>query len=115
MSILTKFIGDHKQFNIAELFSNSDGKTSGTAFCGIVVTTIGSMCFLLGCIDKMWISHTADIITQSIVFTGIGAGLMGVRKAIKEPDISISEPAPLIEDPVITDPPPTDPGATQSQ
>jgi hypothetical protein len=46
-------------------------------FCGIVICCIGVLCFLLGCIDKMWISHTVDIITQSIIFVGIGAWING--------------------------------------
>jgi hypothetical protein len=70
------------KFSWAELFSNDSGKTSGTAFCGIIICLVGSLCFLLGCIDKMWISHSIDIITQSIVFVGIGATLMGVRKVV---------------------------------
>jgi hypothetical protein len=64
------------------LFSNDNGKTSGTAFVGIIICLVGSLCFLLGCIDKMWVSKDIDIITQSIVFVGIGAALMGVRKVV---------------------------------
>jgi len=30
----------------------------------------------------MWVSKDIDIITQSIVFVGIGAALMGVRKVV---------------------------------
>lgn len=71
----------HK-FSWSELFSNGDGKTSGTAFCGIVISMIGSFCFLLGCIDKMFISTSIDVISQSIVFVGIGSGLLGLRKFV---------------------------------
>lgn len=69
-----------KEFSWAELFSNESGKTSATAFCGVVICISGTLCFVLGCIDKMYVSKTIDIITQSIVFVGIGATLMGVRK-----------------------------------
>jgi uncharacterized membrane protein len=70
------------KFSWAELFSNDNGKTSGTAFVGIIICLVGTLCFLLGCIDKMWVSKDIDIITQSIVFVGIGATLMGVRKVV---------------------------------
>lgn len=69
-----------KEFSWAELFSNESGKTSATAFCGVVICISGTLCFVLGCVDKMYVSKTIDIITQSIVFVGIGATLMGVRK-----------------------------------
>ena len=74
---------DISKFSFAELFSNDNGKTSGSAFCGVIICLIGSLCFLLGCIDKVFIGHTIDIITQSITFVLIGATLMGVRKIIK--------------------------------
>jgi hypothetical protein len=70
------------EFSWSELFSNGDGKTSGTAFCGIIISMIGSFCFLLGCIDKMFISTSIDVISQSIVFVGIGSGLLGLRKFV---------------------------------
>ena len=70
------------KFSWAELFSNDNGKTSGTAFCGIIICMVGALCFLLGCIDKMWLSKSIDIITQSIVLVGIGATLLGVRKVV---------------------------------
>ena len=76
------------KFSWGELFSNGNGKTSGTAFCGIVICMVGSLCFLLGCIDKMFISSSVDVISQSIMFVGIGAGLLGVRKFVdsKKPE-----------------------------
>lgn len=68
------------KFSWAELFSNNDGKTSGSGFSGVIICLVGTLCFLLGCIDKMFISKGIDIITQSIVFVGIGATLLGARK-----------------------------------
>jgi hypothetical protein len=87
------------KFSWGELFSNDSGKTSGTAFCGIIICLVGSLCFLLGCIDKMWISHSIDIITQSIVFVGIGAALMGVRKVVgqKSNDSTSTATEPPVE------------------
>jgi len=82
------------KFSWAELFSNDNGKTSGTAFCGIVICLSGTFCFVLGCIDKMFLTSSIDIITQSILFVGIGAGLLGVRKVVGSKSSSESTPEP---------------------
>lgn len=68
------------KFSWAELFSNNDGKTSGSGFVGVIICLVGTLCFFLGCVDKMFVSKEIDIITQSIVFVGIGATLLGARK-----------------------------------
>jgi hypothetical protein len=89
------------KFSWAELFSNDNGKTSGTAFVGIVVSLVGTLCFFLGCVDKMWVTHSIDVITQSIVLVGIGAALLGVRKVIGgKPSDSSSAPVDTTEPPV---------------
>lgn len=64
------------------MFSNDNGKTSATAFVGVVICLSGTICFLLGVVDKMFLSKTIDIISQSITFVLIGASLMGVRKVV---------------------------------
>lgn len=86
---------DIHKFSWSEMVSNSDGKTSGTAFAGLVICMVGTFCFLLGCLDKMFISTSIDIISQSIVFTGIGSSLIGLRKYVeskKTESDTISEP-----------------------
>ena len=87
------------KFSWAELFSNSDGKTSGSGFSGVIICLVGTLCFFLGCIDKMFISKEVDIITQSIVFVGIGATLLGARKflgAKAEPEEKVEDqPEPI--------------------
>ena len=72
---------DINKFSFPQMTANADGKTSGSGTMGILICTIGALCFLLGAIDKMWVSHTIDIMTQSIIFVGIGAGLLGYRKS----------------------------------
>ena len=64
------------------MVSNGNGKTSGTAFAGLVISMVGTLCFLLGCLDKMFISSSIDVITQSIIFVGIGPSLLGLRKYV---------------------------------
>jgi CHASE2 domain-containing sensor protein len=88
-----KSISDISKFSWAELFSNDNGKTSGTGFCGVIICVVGTICFFLGCIDKMWITHTIDVITQSIIFVGIGATLMGFRKVANNNAASIENEA----------------------
>ncbi len=67
-------------FSFGQMTSNHDGKTSGSGSMGILICTIGSISFLLGVIDKLWITGAIDVMTQSIIFTGIGAALLGYRK-----------------------------------
>lgn len=86
-------ISNVSKFSFHEIFSNNDGKSSGTAFVGVIVSLVGTLCFFLGCIDKMWITHTVDVITQSIVLVGIGAALLGVRKVVSSKTPSESNPA----------------------
>jgi hypothetical protein len=72
------------KFSFAQMTSNSDGKTSASGTMGVLVCAIGTLCFLIGCLDKVFINKDIDIITQSIIFVGIGAGLLGLRKTTAE-------------------------------
>ena len=56
-------------------------QTSGTGTMGVLICTVGAFCFLLGCVDKIFFTHDVDILVQSIIFTGIGAGMLGYRKS----------------------------------
>jgi len=81
------------KFSWAELFNNGSGKTSGTAFCGIIICMTGTLCFFLGCLDKIFISSSIhDVIPQSIMFVGIGAGLLGVRKVVDSKTNEVKKP-----------------------
>ena len=77
------------KFSFAEMTSNDDGKTSGSGTVGIIISFVGGLCFLLGAVDKMFLSGTVDILTQSIVVIGIGVGLLGYRKG-KSTDAKIA-------------------------
>lgn len=82
---------DIQKFSWPEMVSNGNGKTSGTAFAGLVISLVGTLCFLLGCIEKMFISTSIDVISQSIVFVGIGSSLLGLRKYVDSKNPSQSE------------------------
>ncbi len=78
---MKKFRAAMEKFSFAQLTSNSDGKTSGSGTAGLYVVFIGGICFLLGCIDKMFLDKSVDILTQSIIFVSIGSALLGYRKS----------------------------------
>lgn len=78
---MKKLLTQIELFSFAQMTSNSDGKTSASGTMGVLICTVGTLCFLIGCLDKVFINKDIDIITQSIIFVGIGAGLLGLRKA----------------------------------
>ena len=88
-------IGDIKKFSFGEMTSNDNGKTSSTSTAGIYIIFIGGLCFLLGCIDKMFLDKSIDIINQSVMFTTIGAALLGVKNVVggKKSEPAQTEPA----------------------
>jgi len=78
---LTRMIASLEKFSFAQMTSNVNGKTSSSGTMGVLICTVGTLCFFMGCIDKMFIGKDIDIVTQSIVFVGIGAALLGYRKS----------------------------------
>jgi hypothetical protein len=76
-------IGDIQKFSFGEMTSNDNGKTSVTSTAGAYIISIGGFCFLLGCIDKMFLDKTLDIINQSVAFTSIGVALLGVKNIVQ--------------------------------
>jgi hypothetical protein len=78
---IKKQIGNIQKFSFAEMTSNSSGKTSGSGTAGLYIVFLGGLCFVLGCVDKVFIGKDIDVVTQSIIFTGIGATLLGYRKS----------------------------------
>ena len=81
---MKKLLTRIESFSFAQMTSNSDGKTSASGTMGVLICTVGTLCFLIGCLDKVFVSKDIDIITQSIIFVGIGAGLLGIRKTTAE-------------------------------
>jgi hypothetical protein len=75
-------IGDIKKFSFGEMTSNNNGKTSATSTAGLYIIFIGGLSFFLGVIDKMFLDKTIDIINQAVMFTTIGAALLGVKNVV---------------------------------
>ena len=48
---------DIDKFSFGQLTSNSDGKTSGSGTAGLYIVAIGGVCFILGCVDKMFFGN----------------------------------------------------------
>jgi hypothetical protein len=69
-----------ERFSFAQMTSNGNGKTSASGTMGALIIAAGTFGFLLGILDKVFVNKDIDIITQAIVFTSIGAGLLGLRK-----------------------------------
>lgn len=77
---MKKILEQINKFSFAQMTSNESGKTSASGTMGVLICTVGTLCFLLGCVDKLFIAKDIDVITQSIIFVGIGVSLLGVRK-----------------------------------
>lgn len=103
MKKTTKRFGyNAEKFSFGQLTSNTNGKTSATGTAGLYIIAVGGICFLLGCIDKMFLNENVDIITQSIIFVGIGAGLLGYRKSKQNDESSSAVEETVEETPVVT-------------
>jgi hypothetical protein len=98
---------DISKFSWGELFSNETGKTSASGFAGVIISLVGTLCFFMGCVDKMFFTKSVDIITQSIILVGIGVTLLGVRKVTKAGNVhqkkettAVTEPVTPVEQPI---------------
>jgi len=102
-------IGDIEKFSFGEMTSNDTGKTSVTSTSGAYIIAIGGFCFLLGCIDKMFLSKSIDIINQAVMFTTIGAALLGVKNVVgagKDKQPAATDAVDPVADPVDDNPKP---------
>jgi len=72
---------EKNKFNWKELITNNNGKNSGSGFAGLCVVMIGCLAFTASIVGYLLeLSITIDFVSQIVIFTGIGATLLGVRK-----------------------------------
>ncbi len=67
------------KFSWAQMTSNTDGKTSGSGFIGIIISFTGCVSFLAGVV-YMFMNKLPDVMIYSSGIIAIGAGLLGWRK-----------------------------------
>lgn len=70
-------LGDMRKFSWKELCSDNTGKTSPSAFSGVIVTLVGTLVFAFTAIIK-----NVELATQAVMVVGLGAALLGVNKVI---------------------------------
>lgn len=72
---------DKNKFKFSELFNNSDGKSSGSGFSGLLLILIGSLSFLISMIGYLCgLENTLEVMSYIVMILGIGSTLLGVRK-----------------------------------
>jgi len=72
---------DGSKFKFAEIFNNSDGKTSASGFIGVILGLVAAVSFLAGMVgwfmDK---NNVIDVMEQIIILVGSVTLLLGARK-----------------------------------
>ena len=63
------------KFYFAQLTSNTNGKTSGSALMGVVISFCGCFGFVWGVVLR-----SGEIMGYSFGVIGVGAGLLGLRR-----------------------------------
>lgn len=83
------------KFVFSELFNNSDGKTSGSGFIGVIMGLVGCLGFIAACVGFfLKLADTIPFMQQTIFFIGAATVLLGARKfAVKNKNGSSIETA----------------------
>ena len=72
--------GKHK-FIFSEVFNNDNGKTSGSAFIGVLMGMVGCLGFIAAIVGYfMKLTETIPFMQQTIFFIGAATVLLGARK-----------------------------------
>lgn len=77
---------DINKFSFPQLVSNSNGKTSGSGFCGVYIVVLSMLTFIYGCYE-FHISGKADIMMYASANIIVGSGLLGYRKSIDKNNV----------------------------
>ena len=69
------------KFVFSEVFNNSDGKTSGSGFIGVMMGLVGCLAFVAAIVGYfMELPDTIPFMQQTIFFIGSATVLLGIRK-----------------------------------
>lgn len=83
---------DIHRFSLAEIFSNSKGKSSASLLCGFMMISTACICFVI-CVSFRD-AHTGEIIAGSTAFAASGSVLLGIRRWTQDKEISGDSDAP---------------------
>jgi hypothetical protein len=72
---------DKSKFRFSETFNNSDGKTSGSAFVGVIMGLAATLAFIVILVG-WWLGKpdVLDVFDKSLQLGLLSTALMGVRK-----------------------------------
>lgn len=87
---MKKAIGNIGKFSLAEMTSNSDGKTSASGTMAVFIIVIGGVTFLVGALGMIFKASDSNILVQSIAMVYAGALLLGYRKS-KDSGVEVKE------------------------
>ncbi len=83
---------DINKFSWSQLFSNNDGKTSGSGFLGVVIGITGCLVFILGSVDTIFLTKGSVVLNSAVTVIGIGAATLAARKFISKNDSEATQP-----------------------
>lgn len=72
---------DNKKFRFKELVTNTNGKTSGSGFLGMIMGLVGCLAFIAAIVGYFLnLPETIPFMQQTTIFIGAATVLLGVRK-----------------------------------
>jgi len=76
---------EKSKFRFSETFNNSDGKTSGSGFVGVIMGLIATLSFIAVMVGwYLGLDNVMEIAEKVLKLGGLSAILMGVRKVSSE-------------------------------
>jgi len=73
---------EKSKFRFSETFNNSNGKTSGSGFIGVIMGLVAVLGFVAGLVGFFFkLDNMMDVLESSLQLGLLSAALMGVRKA----------------------------------
>ena len=84
-------IADVNKFSLAQMLSNTDGKTSASGAMGVFICLVGGITFLIGSMALIFKGTDSDILVQSISLVYAGALLLGYRKSADTKEAEVEE------------------------